>query len=209
MSQTILNAAIVLALNANWQATGPRTVRAALSAMCGGTPDSPPALGMNIEYARTDEGWDFSAPVRSEPHPWDEWIKLPIRDFDLSISTPRQLVRVPTVIITPNYSKMPLTKPALCRETIFKRDGGIDQYTGEFVPFEEGNLDHVIARHLGGATSWENIVWTHQKTNSMKANKLPHEAGLRLLRKPKTPAPVPRIATIQPRHKDWAHFLLK
>jgi hypothetical protein len=51
-------------------------------------------------------------------------------------------------------------------------------------------------------------VWAKKEINSRKANRLPHEAGLRLLRRPKAPASLPAAAAIrEARHPDWRHFL--
>lgn len=207
MNTSSIDSPTVLALNRLWQATGHRTVRDSLVALAGGSGQVPAALGMDIVYARTEDGWDFSKPVSVTPVAWADWLKLPIREYDQTLSTPRQRVRVPTVIITPHYSKMPLRRASVSREAIFQRDAGIDQYTGRYVPYEDGNLDHVIARHRGGPNTFENLVWTHRDTNSRKANRLPHEVGLTLLRIPKAPLPVPVVATLRPRHRDWTHFL--
>ena len=80
--------------------------------------------------------------------------------------------------------------------------------TGEFVGRSGGNLDHVIPRDRGGRDSFENLVWSKKEINSLKANRLPHEAGLHLMRKPKAPKPLPVSATVrEARHPDWRHFL--
>ena len=69
-------------------------------------------------------------------------------------------------------------------------------------------LDHVVPRDRGGRDSFENLVWSKKEINSAKANRLPHEAGLRLIRRPKAPAPLPAAAAIsEPKHPDWRHFL--
>ena len=78
----------------------------------------------------------------------------------------------------------------------------------EFVGKQGGNLDHVVPRDRGGRDSFENLVWSKKEINSLKANRLPHEAGLRLLRKPVAPKPLPVSATFRDaRHPDWRHFL--
>ena len=46
-------------------------------------------------------------------------------------------------------------------------------------------MDHVIPRDRGGATSWENVVISCIRCNSRKSNRLPKEAGMRLLKEPK------------------------
>lgn len=209
MNLPLLDHAIVLSLNRAWQVIGHRTVRQALIALNGGATGLPPALGMDIAYAPLENGsWNFDRPLYLNPLPWDAWTALPVRAFDLSIATPRFRVRVPTVIIATHYDRMPVRTPRLSRAAIYERDGGVCQYTGEQVGRHGGNLDHVVPRDRGGRDSFENLVWAKREINSLKANRLPHEAGLRLLRRPKSPAPLPVSALIrEARHPDWRHFL--
>ncbi|PTY08428.1 HNH endonuclease [Opitutaceae bacterium EW11] len=209
MSTDVLNKPIVLSLNRAWQVIGHRTVKQALVALNGGSDDLPPALGMDVAYPKLDDSsFDFDRPLYLNPLPWAEWIKLPIREFDFVIATPRLRVRVPTVIIATQFDKMPIRVPRVTRQAVFERDGGVCQYTGEHVGKSGGNLDHVVPRDRGGKDTFENLVWAKKEINSLKANRLPHEAGLRLLRRPKAPAPLPAAAAIrEPKHPDWRHFL--
>ena len=209
MSTDILDKPIVLSLNRAWQVIGHRTVKQALVALNGGAAGLPPALGLDIAYPKLDDdSWNFDRPLFLNPLPWSEWVKLPVRNFDFAVHTPRFVVRVPTVIISTQYERMPVRIPRVTRQAIFERDGGICQYTGERVGQQGGNLDHVVPRHRGGRDSFENLVWAKKEINSLKANRLPHEAGLRLLRRPKAPAPLPAAATIrEAKHPDWRHFL--
>lgn len=159
MSVEILNKPIVLSLNRAWQVIGHRTVKQALVALNGGSEGLPPALGLDVAYSQNDDGsWNFDRPQFLNPLPWDEWVKLPIREFDFAIRTPRFSVRVPTVMIATQYDKMPVRMPRATRQSIYERDGGICQYTGEFVGKTGGNLDHVLPRHRGGRDSFENLV---------------------------------------------------
>ncbi len=208
---SILDKLIVLSLNRAWQAIGHRSVKQALVALTGGSDGIAPAVGLDIGYAQAADGsWQFGEPLYLNPVPWDEWVKLPIRDFDLTVHSARLTIRVPTVIVSTQYDRMPVCTPRLSRDAIFSRDGGICQYTGEFVGRSGGNLDHVVPRDRGGRDSFDNLVWAKKEINSLKANRLPHEAGLRLLRRPRTPAPMPASATIrEARHPDWRHFLTR
>lgn len=43
----------------------------------------------------------------------------------------------------------------------------------------------------GGASNWENCVLADRRVNSRKGNKLPEEAGLKLLRRPAAPVRSP------------------
>ncbi len=209
MNTNILDKPIVLSLNRAWQVIGHRTVKQALVALNGGDAANPPALGIDIAYPKNDDGtWGFDRPLFLAPQPWSEWIKLPVRDFDFAINTPRMRIRVPTVMVCTQFAHMPVRQPRLTRDAIFARDGGVCQYTGEYVGRHGGNLDHVVPRHRGGRDTFENLVWAKREINSRKANRLPHEAGLRLLRRPSAPRPLPVAATIrEARHPDWRHFL--
>ena len=49
----------------------------------------------------------------------------------------------------------------------------------------------------------------HREVNSRKADRLPHEAGLRLRKQPVAPRGVPAGALIRNHHgvRDWEYFL--
>jgi 5-methylcytosine-specific restriction endonuclease McrA len=209
MTADILDKPIVLSLNRAWQVIGHRTVKQALIALNGGAAGLPPALGVDIAYApRADGTWDFDRPLHLNPLPWAEWVRLPVREFDFAVATPRLRVRVPTVMVATQFDRMPVRIPRVSRAAILARDRGVCQYTGEFVGRHGGNLDHVVPRDRGGRDTFENLVWAKREVNARKANRLPHEAGLRLLRKPAAPKPLPVSATLRDaRHPDWRHFL--
>ena len=189
---SILNQPIVLVLNRHWHAIHVKTPAEAFCMLASG---AAAALDMS-------EG-NFI------PTKWDAWIQLPVRECDRSIQTPRGFVRVPTVIVSANYAKVPLRRPRFGTRGIWERDGGVCQYTGCKLERHEGNIDHVVPRARGGKTSWENCVLAHRDVNSRKADRLPHEAGLHLRRRPAIPRTMPVTAFIRNHHgiADWNHFL--
>jgi 5-methylcytosine-specific restriction endonuclease McrA len=208
MNTPILDKPIVLALNSAWQVIGHRTVRQAIVALTGGDRGNPPAVGLDIAYPQVDDGWNFDRPVYLNPVRWDDWITLPVRDFDFSISSATLRIRVPTVIIATQFSRMPMKQPRLCRTSVYERDGGRCQYTGELVGRDGGNLDHVVPRARGGRNTFENLVWAKKRVNTEKGDRLPSEAGLRLIRAPTAPRKVPASAALREiRHPDWSHFI--
>ena len=125
------------------------------------------------------------------------------------MNTPRGAVRVPTVIVAANYSNIPLCRPRFGARGIWERDGGVCQYTGRRLDPGEGNIDHVVPRSRGGASSWENCVLSHREVNERKADRLPQEAGLRLQRKPVAPRALPATFLIRNLYgiDDWQRFL--
>ncbi len=178
----------VLVLNSVWQAIGETDVETALTDCAKG--------------ARTAIDTEFMLPLR-----WEDWIKLPVREGDLAIRTVKFAVRVPTVIVASTYDRMPKKHPRLGRRGVGQRDNYTCGYTGVHCP--DGNLDHVVPRDQGGKDTWENLVWSDRRVNTEKANRTPEQAGLKLRRKPFKPQPVPVMLTIEPKHPDWEHFLIR
>jgi 5-methylcytosine-specific restriction endonuclease McrA len=194
----ILTKATVLVLNRNWQAINVRTPQEAFCMMATSV-----ATGLEIERG------DGARAEALRPVSWEEWITLPIRDQDESVHTVRGEIRVPTVIVAVNYAKVPKKRPKLCARTIRERDGNRCQYTGRMLRPDEGSLDHVVPRSRGGKDVWENLVWSAKEVNQKKADRLPHEAGLKLLSVPRAPKELPVSALIRNTNEveDWKLFV--
>ena len=188
----ILNKNIVLVLNKNWQAINTRTPA---DAFC--------QMATNVATALDIDGDDI------RPVAWDEWLTLPIREQDEAVQTVRGFIRVPTVIVALNFAKVPRKRPKLCAKSIRERDGNRCQYTGKILRPDEGSMDHVLPRSRGGADSWENLVWAAKEVNARKGNRLPHEAGLRLINVPRAPKQLPVTALIRNSAdiSDWNLFV--
>lgn len=194
----ILNKNIVLVLNRNWQAINIRTPADAFCQMATNA-----ATGLDIEL-----GDDVNAHAL-RPVTWDEWITLPIRNGDNAVHTAHSVIRVPTVIVAVNFAKVPKKRPKLNARNIRERDGNRCQYTGVLLRPDEGSLDHVVPRSRGGMDTWENLVWSAKNVNQRKADRLPHEAGLKLLAIPRAPRELPATALIRNAHglAEWKLFL--
>ena len=190
----ILNKAIVLVLNRNWQAIN---VRTPAEAFC--------QMATNVATALEIEGEEHMRPVI-----WDEWIRLPIRARDEFVRTVHGRIRVPTVIVAVNYARVPKKRPKFSARGIRERDANRCQYTGRLLKPEEGSIDHVVPRSRGGPDRWENCVWASKRVNTAKGNRLPHEAGLTLLKRPAAPPEVPVTVLLRNPHDvaDWKRFLL-
>ncbi len=93
----------------------------------------------------------------------------------------------------------------LNRRNIYHRDANTCQYCGKRFPTSELSLDHVIPRSRGGGDTWENLVCACTACNARKADKMPAEARMRLIRVPralKAPAQLIRV-----QHASWAQFV--
>jgi len=189
----VLNKATVLVLNRNWQAIDVKTPADAFSMMATGA-----ATALHIM------GNDEMQPMR-----WEEWLIQPVREGDNSIGTVGGRVRVPTVLVLARYDRVPKRRPKFCSRAIWERDGGVCQYTGRKLRPSEGNIDHIVPVSRGGKTNWENCVLADRRVNSRKGNKLPEEAGLKLLRRPAVPREIPVTHLIKNHHRvrDWEMFL--
>ena len=143
-----------------------------------------------------------------------DWIDFsrnnpPASDMD-AVHTVNRTIRLPRVILLTLFDRMPCKELKLTRNNVFERDKNRCQYCGQIFRREELNLDHVIPRHYGGRTTWENVVCSCIRCNTRKANRLPHEANMRLIRKAVKPKWRPIIAMAlgrQEHHPAWRHFL--
>lgn len=206
----ILNKNIVLVLNRNWQAIN---IRTPAEAFCQMATNVATALDIEFDESVGDEP-RHSPPVTRHPSAirpvtWEEWITLPIRPQDNAVHTARSVIRVPTVIVAVNFARVPKKRPKLSARTIRERDGNRCQYTGRLLHPHEGSLDHVVPRSRGGRDTWENLVWSARDVNQRKADRLPHEAGLKLLAAPRAPRELPVTALLRnaPGIAEWDLFL--
>lgn len=127
------------------------------------------------------------------------------------VTTVKMRIRIPKVLLLRSYDKLPAQEIRFSRQTLFERDQYRCQYCGESFEASELNMDHVIPRALGGRTTWENIVTCCLKCNARKADRLPHQANMRLLRKPERPRWRPFVSSMIGDHveKEWRCFMPK
>lgn len=211
----ILDEYRVLKLNKAWRPIGVCSVALAIKSMTkesrNGDDEDRPFRALHIDYPRTEDGHiDYANVCSILPVKWEDWVQLPVRPFDRYLRTIKSAIRVPTVIIAENYNEIPLKRPQYSSYEVFRRDKGIDQYTGMQVPRSEGNIDHVVPRDKGGTTNFDNCVYTSRKINELKGNltleEFTKKHGYQLIRRPSQPTP--RL-TIVNRYgiPDWEIFL--
>ena len=117
----------------------------------------------------------------------------------------RVAVDVPSVIRLTHYVKVPFrARAALNRRAVFARDGHRCQYCGSAAE----NIDHVVPRSRGGEHVWENVVAACRPCNARKEDRLIHEAGLVLRRRPAAPKELTWvIVAIGTVHPHWEPYL--
>jgi 5-methylcytosine-specific restriction endonuclease McrA len=130
-------------------------------------------------------------------------------DTEDYIQTVRLKILIPKVLLLRSYSQVPSYEVKFNRENLFERDHYKCQYCGNQMEESQLNMDHVIPRDQGGKTSWENIVTACIQCNSKKANRLPHQAKMHLIKKPERPRWRPFVSSLigQNYERDWDHFL--
>jgi 5-methylcytosine-specific restriction endonuclease McrA len=136
--------------------------------------------------------------------------KAEVIQYDhLDIVTARATYRAPSVIRLQHRIRRPRPRVRLTRREVFARDSHTCQYCGR----QTGDLtlDHVLPRHRGGGHAWDNLVAACKDCNHRKGGRLPHEAGMRLLRLPREPrCDVYSLFTpylTDPRNEAWRDYL--
>lgn len=104
--------------------------------------------------------------------------------------------RVPTVIRLRYYVNAPRRGVTWGREAVLRRDHftcaycGVQvgqRHDGRIYNRQDFTVDHILPVSRGGRNTWGNTVCACQSCNQRKANRLPHEANMRLHWEPKTP----------------------
>jgi 5-methylcytosine-specific restriction endonuclease McrA len=186
----------VLVLNRLWQAVNVCSARRAFALLYQG----------HAQVVWADHQNNFAT------HDFDSW-----RDFSTSVpeadhemvTTISWKIRVPRVIVLLLFDRLPKKEVKFTRHNVFERDNNTCQYCGQVFERNELNLDHVLPRDKGGLTTWENVVCSCIPCNTRKGNRLPHEAHMRLIRKPKRPKwrPFVHVTFASQAHESWRHFV--
>ena len=143
-------------------------------------------------------------------HDFTSW-----RDFSLTNPEPRMLqsislrILVPRIIVLCLFDRLPKKEVKFTRHNVFERDRNTCQYCGDVFDRANLNIDHVLPRDRGGQTTWENVVCSCIPCNSRKGNRLPHEARMNLIKKPKRPKwrPFVNITFAGGADHSWSHFI--
>jgi 5-methylcytosine-specific restriction endonuclease McrA len=184
----------VLVLNRLWQPIHTCSVRRALRLVC---------LG-HAQIVQID------GESRYQTHDLISWAEHSANDLAGElVRTVRHAFRIPKIIVLALYDRIPRKEVKFTRRNIFLRDKHTCQYCSNSFPESDLNLDHVVPRDKGGKTTWDNIATSCIRCNTRKANKLAHEVGMRLLRKPATPRwrPLFGMRSETPADESWTQFL--
>lgn len=184
----------VLVLNRFWQPIHTCSVRRSLHLLCLGH--------AHVVQVEGDECYST--------HDFPSWVGYSnATGGEEMIHGARVAIRVPKIIVLSVYDRLPRLEVKFTRRNVFLRDKFTCQYCAKVLPETQLNLDHVMPRDKGGRTTWENIVTSCFRCNTMKANKLPHEVNMHPQIKPFAPRWRPLFGIHENGLADesWGHFL--
>ena len=149
---------------------------------------------------------DFSA------YDWEAWRLFsdePDADGADFVHSVSQRLLVPRVIQLLHFDRLPRSRVKFTRANIYTRDKYRCQYCGRQASKAELNIDHLVPRSRGGRSTWENVVVACIPCNRHKADRLPTEAGMSLIREPQRPRwnPAMNLTTTLDPHPEWQPFL--
>ena len=177
-----------LVLNRNWQPVNVATVSRALVMLWN-------------ETAQVVDPKDYQL------YTWEDWSAMEPVDGEPFIQAVRRRLRVPEVVSLLNYDRTPTAAVSFSRRNIFKRDHYTCQYCGRQPGMDELTIDHVTPRSRGGVSSWQNCVLACLACNGRKADRLPEETGIKLLKEPVRPCWKPLYAKHPVKIRSWSRFL--
>jgi 5-methylcytosine-specific restriction endonuclease McrA len=138
---------------------------------------------------------------------WEDWSELKPRLDEICIRSAHIRFKIPEVILLSKYERLPKLTCHFSRRNLYKRDDCTCQYCGIKPGTKELTIDHVVPSSRGGKSTWENCVLACVDCNRKKANRLPHEAGMKLAKEPKQPhVPMFRV-DVNKRIESWEAFL--
>ena len=112
------------------------------------------------------------------------------------LRTPSTVFEVPSVLRLRYYVSVPRRGAVWSRRSILARDDYTCVYCGgrigesrrsRVLTRADFTVDHLIPRSRGGGNTWGNTACACRWCNHRKANRTPHEAGMRLRWEPKMP----------------------
>ena len=105
-----------------------------------------------------------------------------IRGVTVRVKQPSVLRLLRHVHLKRAYAEVPFTRP-----NVYARDNHRCQYCGRRFTPAQLTFDHVVPVARGGRKDWNNIVTCCIACNRRKGDRLPEEADIVLLRRPRRP----------------------
>lgn len=127
------------------------------------------------------------------------------------VRSPSVRFAVPEVIRLTRYDRLPRRDVAFTRRNLYEHYRWRCCYCGARFASEDLNLEHVVPRSRGGGSGWENVVTACVPCNTRKGDRLPEEAGMKLLVKPTRPRWSPARSVVAgspvPLRESWQRLI--
>ena len=104
----------------------------------------------------------------------------------------------PLVIRLTRYVRLPHRSVPPTRGAVMLRDAYTCQYCGDTPGKHALTVDHVVPRCRGGSHNWSNLTTACKRCNCKKGSMNPHEAGMKLMRRPFEPTYVALVLLSNP-----------
>lgn len=206
---SIINKQVVLVLRyQDWQPIGYISIKKALKAMFSDDVDAVEAL--DLTYPLDENGHvDFSTPSTSVPTKIDDWLSLPVRDFDIPVQSIKTVYRAPIVVLTHNCKKPPTRQLKATRRNLWEFYNKKDIWTGKEISYAECTKEHLTPKSAGGKDDWTNLAPASKKLNnergSIPLDQWKHKMQYKLKEPPKMPVSTFIKNPIRP---EWNYFLV-
>jgi len=142
-------------------------------------------------------------------------VVLVVEGVAARLKTPTTVFEVPSIIRLKRYVNVPHRNATWSRRAVLARDGYTcifcevtpgDEQRGKRLRISDFTLDHIVPLSKGGKSTWGNTACACYNCNHRKANRTPHEAGMKMHWEPKTP----RVGCIVARGQvpeEWKIYL--
>ncbi len=139
-----------------------------------------------------------------------------IEQSDRFLRTVRDLFPVPSVIALRTYINVPRRKAHWSRKGVLVRDSYTCIYCGvkpgswqrgRVLAKSDFTVDHILPKSREGRDIWTNTACACAACNHKKGNRLPHEAGMRLMWEPKTPRTSYLVIAVGTGPAAWRRYI--
>lgn len=123
---------------------------------------------------------------------------------------------VPSVIALRRYINVPRRKAHWSRKGVLARDNYTciycgtrqsDTVRGRVLTKADFTVDHILPRSRGGRDNWSNTACACYVCNHRKGDRMPGEAGMKLLWEPKIPRTSYLVIAVGSGPDAWRHYI--
>jgi len=132
------------------------------------------------------------------------------------LRTIRDRFPIPSVIALRTYINVPRRRAHWSRRGVLIRDSFTCIYCsaqpgtivrGKVLNKSDFTVDHIFPKSRGGKDQWTNTACACYSCNHRKGNRLPNEAGMRLLWEPKTPRTSYLVIAVGSGPDAWKQYI--